>query len=180
MLVELDKVYIDITSTEDNPLELLKEAYFKSRDEIGRLYPNSKSKVSKLKLGKDVSFLKDITAEQLSNFKAIDDIKNLFLNIEVDSKEYHGLSFVWEVETPIVLGSRYFHISNGGLSVEILETSYGPRLSFRQSFLGATSSVMNTLIEKEVIGQLADFFGELRDFNFGSSYCNAAEAAKIP
>lgn len=175
MLVTTDRIYLDFDNSNTSPLESVKEAYFESRKEIHRLFPNSDCNAVKLIVGGTSAWLKDITVKRLSDFQALDEIKKLFFNIEIDNGMFGGIRFVWEVKTDVILDSMYFHIGNGGLGVEILDTPWGPKIRFRQSFFGSASTNMETYVANGVIGQLADFFDNFRNYNFKKDSCTAAE-----
>jgi hypothetical protein len=62
--------------------------------------------------------------------------------------------------------SLYFHINNGGVSLEVEDTTHGPLLSMSASHFGHPTSKTGVYIRPEMFKDLAAFFTELSERKF--------------
>jgi hypothetical protein len=62
--------------------------------------------------------------------------------------------------------SLYFHINNGGVSLEVEDTTHGPLLSMSASHFGHPTSKTGVYIKPSMFKDLAAFFTELSERKF--------------
>lgn len=80
-----------------------------------------------------------------------------------------------EATAKVVIASAYLHISQGGVTISVNDTGYGPEIEIESSNYGNNVITQSVKVSKGAFGFLAEMFTKAAAFDFqNEEYCNPA------
>lgn len=81
-----------------------------------------------------------------------------------------------EKVSPKVIEGLYLHVGNGGATVRIIDSGFGPELEVGTRFFGNCQTVVRIMTTKDGLTQIRDMIDKaIREHEFTPDYCNTAE-----